>query len=102
MATPSIVGASLLFYESFDNTTTMLNKGGTITTGTPEFVSGIVGNAVNLSGSVRVMYSMIDNFNRNNGTIQFWVRSPNQNRLGYWDIGLLGKSNLKFRNRFAQ
>lgn len=91
-AMPWNVEASLVFYEPFDNVTTILNNGGTIT-GTPSFFPGIVGNAVNLSGSVRVMYSAIDNFNRTNGTIQFWVSSPNQNQLGYWDIGFLSKPN---------
>jgi hypothetical protein len=92
IVTPSSVEASLLFYEPFDNETTIINNGGTIT-GTPTFLPGIVENAVNLSGSTRVMYSMIDNFNRANGTIQFWVWSPNQNHLGYWDIGLLSRPN---------
>ena len=86
------VQAEMLFYETFDNESSIANNAGSID-GAATFVEGVVDNAVNLSGTARVMYPMAGNFQREKGTIQFWVWGPNENPLGYWDIGSLGNSN---------
>jgi hypothetical protein len=97
---PPSTEANILFYEPFESTKTISDNGGSIT-GSLSFVKGVTGNGATMSDSAHVKYPMNNNFNLNEGTIQFWVWSPNTNKLGYWDIGLLGKPNSWgiFKNR---
>ena len=106
---------SLIFYESFDNITSIQNNLG-ISSGyysdvdnTPLFFNGIKGNAANFSGYKKVCYPLAGNFNESNGTIQFLVKSrPNNGPPGcsgdcgstgtFFDIGGLGAPNSWGRN----
>jgi hypothetical protein len=82
----------LLFYESFDNMSTISNNSGTLL-GTPAFEPGVKNDAFNFSGNKRVYYPMIGNINVSNGTIEFWVKTPPGNGYGFWDIGTLQYAN---------
>ncbi len=88
----SNVDAELLFYEPFENETSISQNNGTVA-GTPIFLSGVEGQAISLPGDSRVMFPILNNLNLSEGTVQFWVWSQNENHLGYWDLGLLGKPN---------
>jgi len=74
---PASSESGLLFYESFENASTIdANQGVAYNTADPEFVDGIKGNALNFGGwSTRVSYPLQDNYNETEGTIQFWIKS---------------------------
>ncbi|MFA6088734.1 MAG: NosD domain-containing protein [Candidatus Woesearchaeota archaeon] len=82
----------LSFYEPFENQSDVLNNSG-IFYGSSIFTPGLVGNAINLSGNKRVCFPTVDNFDMYNGSIEMWVKPPNQNPIGFFDIGGLGSPN---------
>ncbi|MCH7526931.1 MAG: electron transfer flavoprotein subunit beta/FixA family protein, partial [Planctomycetes bacterium] len=91
-----------IFYETFDDPIAIQNNGET--TGISDsivFVEGVLGNAATLTGSKKLCYPMLDNFDLYQGTVEFWVKSPAANHLRYFDIGGLGSANSWgiFKNR---
>lgn len=87
-----IVG--LLFFEPFENLSTVQgNGGGAGTTGWPTFTTGVVGNGADFTGSRSVCYPLSGNFDLHAGTLEFWVKPPPQEPLGFFDIGTLGLPN---------
>jgi parallel beta-helix repeat protein len=88
----SLIEKDLLFYESFESLSSVIEKNGTIT-GTPTIVDGVLGNAINFSGSKKACYPIPNNVNNTNGTIEFWVKAPAGNGYGFFDIGKLGVAN---------
>ncbi len=87
-----LLGKDLIFYESFEDVSSITNNNGTIT-GSPTFTKGVLGNAVNFSGSKRACYPLANNFNEKNGTVEFWVKPPMGGGYGFFDIGNLGPPN---------
>lgn len=57
------------------------------------FVDGVVGNGVDFAGNKYVCYPLQNNFALNMGTIEFLITAPDQNSLGFFDIGHLGTTN---------
>jgi len=89
-----IFAADPIFYESFDSLDSVIANGGVSgSRGWMGFVEGIKGNAADFSGSRAVSYKRAGNFNPLQGTIEFWVKFPNANGLGLFDIGWLGTRN---------
>ncbi|MCK5342846.1 MAG: hypothetical protein KAR20_05550, partial [Candidatus Heimdallarchaeota archaeon] len=93
-------GKSLIFYESFDELQSVIDNGGHHgSNGWMKFIPGFRGNAADFTGSKNVSYPMINDVNSINnldlsqGTLEFWVKSPNANHLGMFDIGSLGSPN---------
>jgi len=87
---------SLLFYEPFEDLDSLILNGGRCgTNGCPNFGDGVIGNSGDFSDSKLVCYPLQDNFNLNNGTIEFWFKTPtsNTNYIGFFDIGTLGHPN---------
>ncbi|MFH1710976.1 MAG: LamG-like jellyroll fold domain-containing protein [Nanoarchaeota archaeon] len=78
-----------IFYESFDNLESITNNSGTIDNAPINFVEGIKNNAANLSGSKRINYPMQNNFNPEEGTIQFWIKKNTGIIYGMFDFGSL-------------
>lgn len=95
------IGDQLLFHETFEDNSSIEANGGNLKNGELNFVDGVVGNGVDFSGSKAVCYSLQDNFDLNKGTVEFLVKTPNANHLGFFDIGSLGKRNSWgiFKNR---
>ncbi|MBD3164115.1 hypothetical protein GF323_02870 [Candidatus Woesearchaeota archaeon] len=83
--------SGLIFYDNLDSIGSILANEGIAPS--VDFVPGIAGNAVNLSINKRIYYPMTGNIDVTNGTLQFWVKPPNANGLGFWDIGSLGSAN---------
>jgi hypothetical protein len=89
-----IFAADPIFYESFDSLDSVIANGGVSgSRGWMDFVEGVKGNAADFSGSRAVGYKRVGNFNPLAGTIEFWVKFPNANGLGLFDIGSLGTRN---------
>ena len=85
---------SPLFYEPFEGLSTIQANGGRSGRhGWPEFSSGVAGSAADFSGSKTVCYPLAGNFSLSSGTVDFWIKPPNQNHLGFFDINSLGRSN---------
>lgn len=82
----------LLFYESFDNSSSVLDNNGTVY-GILQFTDGLMNNAINFSGNRKVCYPIQNNLNISNGTIEFWVKPPLGNGYGFFDIGYLSAPN---------
>lgn len=89
----------LVFYEPFENQSTVQANGGTIYN-SPPFAAGIAGNSINLSGNAMVCYPTSGNFDMNNGTVEMWVTVYDANAGGFFDVGNLGTANSwgLFRN----
>jgi len=92
LAAALVHSGSLVFYESFDNLSSITNNQGVLS-GSPTFAAGVKNSAFNFSNSKTVYYPMQDNFNYSQGTIEFWVKPPAGNPYGFWDIGGLGNPN---------
>lgn len=90
-----VLGAEPMFYESFDSLDSVLANGGVSgSRGWMDFVSGINdGMAADFSGKRAVGYERAAHFDPIAGTIEFWVKFPNANGLGLFDIGDLGTRN---------
>jgi len=84
--------SQLTFYESFDNLSSIEDNEGVLS-GSPVFVEGQENSAFNFSGSKRVYYPMLDNFNPSQGTLQFWIKPLADNGYGFWEVGNLGNPN---------
>ena len=85
---------SVLFCEPFEDATSIQDNGGRFGhNGPPDFVDGMFGNGASFTGSRSVCYPLTNNFNRNAGTIEFWVKPPSKNHVGFVDIGTLGQPN---------
>ncbi|MFH1290835.1 MAG: LamG-like jellyroll fold domain-containing protein [Nanoarchaeota archaeon] len=83
----------LIFYETFDDEQGILDNQGTIY-GAIDFVNGVLGNAADMTGgSKKVCYPLEGNFDDTNGTLEFWVKPPYENHLGFFDIGYLSRPN---------
>ncbi|MDH5327114.1 MAG: DUF5011 domain-containing protein [Gammaproteobacteria bacterium] len=91
---------TLLFHESFDSLDQMQVNGASAGSAWPNIVPGVVGNAADFSNSTRVCYPLQGNLDLSQGTLEFWVKTPNANRLGFFDIGGLGSANSRgiFKN----
>lgn len=87
------LSASLLFYETFENIESVQNNGGSPRTTWIDFVDGAVDNGGDFSGSRAICYPLQDNFVKNSGTIEFLIKIPNDNGLGFFDVGALGNPN---------
>ena len=90
------------FYEGFESREAVVENGGLRNQhGWISFVEGISGNAGDFSGSRAVNFLRDGNFSPLEGTIYFWVKFPNANGLGLFDIGNLGSRNSWgiFKNR---
>lgn len=95
----------LIFYESFDDQSSIAANGGTIN-GTESFVPGKVGNAIDLA-TATVTYPREGNYNIDEGRMEFWVK-PRLNDLGQisqiqqgglFDVGTLSSdSDILFIN----
>ncbi|KYK27273.1 hypothetical protein AYK26_04010 [Euryarchaeota archaeon SM23-78] len=90
---------ALLFYEPFNNISTIQDNNGSLLFA-PIFCDGVLGNALNLSNSKKVCYPLENNFNDTNGTLEFWVKPPSDNGLGFFDINGLMNPNSQgiFKN----
>ena len=87
-------GKSLIFFESFDELQSVIDNGGYHgSKGWMKFIPGFRGNAADFTGSKNVCYPMINNLDLSQGTLEFWLKSPNANHLGMFDIGSLGRPN---------
>jgi hypothetical protein len=86
-----------LFFETFEDIDSIEANGGVIEDGDLSFVNGVIGNAGDFSGSpsgsLKVCYPLNNNFNFNNGTVEFLVKMPDKDGLGFFDIGKLGTSH---------
>ncbi len=92
---PAVSGAdTLLFHESFDSLNNIQQNGAASSgSGWPDIVPGILGNAADFSGSKAITYPISQRLQLNQGTLEFWVKTPNANGLGFFDIGSLGRPN---------
>jgi len=98
---PAALADTLLFHESFDSLELMQSNGASAgNNGWPDLVTGTVGNAADFSGFRSVCYALAGKLDLNQGTVEFWVSTPNANRLGFFDIGSLGRANSRgiFKN----
>ena len=99
----------MLFYESFDNLSSILSNKGNLSVNV-SFMPGIRGNALNFTcvnpyysggqlycyylNNTYVSYPLQDNFNIPSGTIEFWIKPQYQrNSYGFFDIGRLYGTN---------
>lgn len=88
------IAAEPIFYESFDSLESVIANGGVPDPrGWMDFVEGVKGNAADFSGSRAVGYKRAGNFDPLQGTVEFWVKFPNANGLGFFDVGGLGTRN---------
>lgn len=85
-------GKSLSFYESFDSNESIEENSGSLN-GTIDFVDGFIGNAGDFSDSRRICYPLQDNLDLTKGTIEFVVKTPDKNSIGFFDVGGLGAAN---------
>lgn len=89
-----VFAADPVFYESFESLDSVIANGGASgSRGWMDFVDGVKGNAADFSGSRAVGYQRAGNFDPLQGTIEFWVKFPNANGLGLFDVGDLGTPN---------
>ena len=78
----TIAVPSLVFYESFDNQSSIEANGGNSSVGEYNFISGIKGNAIDLTKQIfgiylrdnYINYSTNEQFKK--GSINFWVKVP--------------------------
>ena len=87
------IDGSLLFHETFEDINSIEANGGIPKNGQLSFANGVIGNGGDFSGSRAVCYSLQENFNLNKGTVEFLIKAPDANHLGFFDIGSLGSRN---------
>jgi len=108
------LGSGLIFYESFDNQSSIINNQGNSSVGSYSFIPGIKGNAIDLTNQFFGMY-VNDNYiiyptneKFKKGSINFWVKVPRNityyrsgqyyynwfdTSKGFFDVGRTGTSN---------
>jgi hypothetical protein len=81
LSVPFCFAHSLIFYETFDNQTAILDNSGVFSgyygdvDPTPFFIAGVKDNAANLSRYKKICYPSFKNLNSTNGTIQFLMKT---------------------------
>jgi hypothetical protein len=87
------IGDALIFHEPFEDAQTIGANEGSTSSGGLIFDAGLIGNCADFFGDKWVGYPMQDNIDLSRGTIEFIVKMPKTNGIGFFDIGSLGKRN---------
>ncbi len=83
---------SIIFYDGFEDLNSAMENNGTFD-GFPEVTNAIIGNGFYFGSYSRVCYPIEGNFDNINGTIEFWVKVPEGDAYGFFDIDGLGSAN---------